>query len=35
MKINSQLQADIFDERQADVSIAASGIGVSVRRCAA
>jgi hypothetical protein len=31
MKINSQLQADVLDDRQADVSIAANGIGVSVR----
>jgi osmotically-inducible protein OsmY len=31
MKTDSQLQADVLDELQADVSIAPSGIGVSVR----
>jgi hypothetical protein len=35
MKIKSQLQADVVDDRQADVSIVANGIGVSVRRGAA
>jgi hypothetical protein len=35
MKINSQLQADVLDDRQADVSIATSGIEVSVRDGAA
>jgi osmotically-inducible protein OsmY len=31
MKSDSQLQADVLDELQTDVSIAASGIGVAVR----
>ena len=31
MKTDSQLQAEVLDELQADVSIAASGIGVAVR----
>lgn len=35
MKTDSQLQADVLDDRQADVSIVANAIGVSVRGGAA